>query len=45
MIPARFEPVAFGFVLSALMSLIVSGIATFRTAGPVDGFLGLWTGA
>jgi hypothetical protein len=28
MIPARFAPVLFGFVLSALMSLLVSGIAT-----------------
>ncbi|WP_341912487.1 DUF2798 domain-containing protein [Ferrovibrio terrae] len=45
MIPARFEPVAFGFVLSALMSLLVSGIATFRTAGLAENFLWLWTGA
>lgn len=41
----RFAPVLFGFVLSALMSLIVSGIATFRNAGPVDGFVSLWLGA
>ena len=41
----RFAPVLFGFVLSALMSLIVSGIATFRNAGPVDGFITLWFGA
>jgi hypothetical protein len=45
MIPARFEPAAFGFVLSALMSFVVSGIATLRTAGLVEGFLGLWIGA
>lgn len=45
MIPARFAPVVFGFVLSALMSFIVSGIATFRTAGPVDGFSSLWIAA
>ena len=45
MISARFAPVVFGFVLSALMSLLVSGIATFRTAGPVDGFTGLWISA
>ena len=38
----RFAPALFGFVLSALMSLIVSGIATFRNAGPVDGFITLW---
>ena len=41
----RFAPVLFGFVLSALMSLIVSGIATFRNAGPVDEFVSLWLGA
>lgn len=45
MISARFAPVIFGFVLSALMSFIVSGIATFRTAGPVEGFPTLWIGA
>ncbi|CAG0975460.1 hypothetical protein RHIZO_01453 [Rhizobiaceae bacterium] len=42
---ARFAPVLFGFILSALMSLIVSGIATLRNAGLVDGFLDLWLGA
>lgn len=41
----RFAPVLFGFVLSALMSLIVSGIATFRNAGLVDEFFSLWLGA
>lgn len=45
MISPRFAPVVFGFVLSALMSLIVSGIATLRTAGAVDGFLALWLAA
>lgn len=43
--PARFAPVLFGFVLSALMSFVVSGIATFRNAGLVDGFFNLWVGA
>ena len=41
----RFAPALFGFVLSALMSFIVSGIATARTAGLVDGFFALWFGA
>lgn len=41
----RFAPILFGFVLSALMSLVVSGIATLRNAGPVDGFVLLWLGA
>ncbi len=38
----RYGPVLFGFLLSGLMSLIVSGIATFRAAGMVDDFLWLW---
>ncbi len=43
--PARFAPALFGFVLSGLMSLVVSGVATLRNAGPVDGVLTLWLGA
>jgi hypothetical protein len=43
--PARFAPVLFGFVLSALMSFIVSGIATARHAGFADDFLSLWVNA
>ncbi len=45
MISPRFAPVVFGFVLSALMSFIVSGIATLRAAGLQDAFLQLWLGA
>ena len=45
MIPARFAPVVFGFILSGFMSFIVSGIATIRTAGMVDGVMGLWLGS
>jgi hypothetical protein len=41
----RFAPALFGLVLSALMSFVVSGIATFRNAGLVDGFLALWINA
>jgi hypothetical protein len=43
--PARFAPVLFGFVFSALMSFIVSGIATARNAGIDDAFLALWISA
>ncbi len=43
--PARYAPVAFGFILSGLMSFIVSGIATFRSAGLVEGFASLWIGS
>lgn len=42
MIPARFAPIVFGLVLSGLMSLIVSGIATFKSTGAVEGFFSLW---
>lgn len=45
MIPARYGPVLFSLILSGVMSLLVSGVSTFR-AVPVDqGFLGLWAGA
>src|SRR5690606_6493961 len=40
--PARYAPILFGFVLSALMSLLVSGISTFRNVGLVDGFVSVW---
>ncbi len=42
MIPARYQHVLFGLILSGLMSFIVSGIATVRTVGWIDGFIGLW---
>lgn len=41
MIPAKFAPVLFGFILSGLMSCIVSGIATLRAAG-MDFTVMLW---
>jgi len=44
MIPARFAPILFGFILSGLMSLMVSGLSTFRALGLVDGFAGIWLG-
>lgn len=45
MIPARYAPIAFGFVLSGLMSLLVSGISVWRNGGPGDPMLTLWIGA
>jgi hypothetical protein len=45
MMSARFAPVLFGLVLYCMMSLLVSGIATFRTAGLIEGFARLWIGA
>lgn len=42
MIPARFAPILFGFILSGLMSCMVSGIAMLRALGLVDGLFGQW---
>jgi hypothetical protein len=44
MIPARFAPILFGFILSGLMSCMVSGLSTFRTLGLINGFVGHWLG-
>ena len=44
MIPARFAPILFGFILSGLMSCMVSGLSTLRTLGLIDGFMGAWIG-
>jgi hypothetical protein len=44
-IPRKLEPYLFGLVLSGLMSFVVAGISTWRAAGLVDGFVGLWMGA
>ena len=45
MIPQRFAPVLFGFILSGLMSLLVSGISTLHARGWSAGFVGVWAGA
>ncbi len=42
MIKRKHEPIVFGFILSALMSCLVAGIATPRALGPTAGFMGLW---
>lgn len=41
-LPKRSAPALFGFILSGLMSLLVSGIATYRAAGLDPGFVGMW---
>jgi len=43
--PSRFANILFGFILSALMSFLVSGIATLRNAELDDTFLRLWMDA
>lgn len=42
MLTAKHEPLVFGFILSGLMSFLVSGISTLRAAGLGAGFLDLW---
>jgi hypothetical protein len=45
MIPARFAPLLFGFILSGMMSLVVSGLSTLRALGPTPDFMARWMGA
>jgi len=42
MIPARYAQVLFAFILSLLMSFIITAIATYRTIGPEMSFLVTW---
>lgn len=41
-LPRWTEPYAFGLMLTMMMSLVVSGIATLLNVGPVAGFLAFW---
>ncbi|MDH4416717.1 DUF2798 domain-containing protein [Acidovorax sp. HMWF029] len=45
MIPARYAPLLFSLILSGTMSLLVSGIATYRSLPPHQGFVGPWMSA
>jgi Protein of unknown function (DUF2798) len=45
MFPKKLAPVLFGFILSGLMSLLVSGISTFRVTGLIPEFPSLWVSA
>ncbi|MDI4632933.1 DUF2798 domain-containing protein [Pelomonas sp. V22] len=45
MIAKRFAPLLFGLILSGLMSLLVSGLSTWRALGLASGFLQLWASA
>jgi hypothetical protein len=42
MLPKRSAPALFGLILSGLMSLLVSGISTYRAVGLGEGFADLW---
>lgn len=45
MIPKKYGPQLFSLILSGLMSLMVSGISTFRVTGLVSNFTNLWSSA
>ena len=45
MIPARYGPVLFSLLLSGMMSLLVSGVATWRALPTHQAFLASWMGA
>ena len=45
MLPQQLAPVLSGLILSGLMSLLVSGISTYRTVGFGEGYAALWVGA
>lgn len=41
-LPARFEPLLFSLLLSGMMSLLVSAVATWHSLGMPPGFVGVW---
>lgn len=45
MIPTKYANVLFSLILSGLMSLLVSGIATLRAVGLVEHVFTLWMSA
>ncbi|WP_371228712.1 DUF2798 domain-containing protein [Pseudomonas sp. QE6] len=45
MIARRYSPLLFALILSGVMTLLVSGLSTFRAIGLAPGFARLWLGA
>ena len=45
MIPARYAPILFGFLLSGFMSAMVSAIAIYRSLEVGGAFFSTWLGA
>lgn len=45
MFSKQFAPALFGLILSGLMSLLVSGISTYRAVGLATQFPALWSTA
>ena len=44
-LPKRYEPIAFGFLLSGFMSLMVSGLSAWSALGLGPGLFGAWMAA
>jgi Protein of unknown function (DUF2798) len=44
-LPAKYNFVAMPFVLSVMMSFIISGVSTLRALGLAEGFFSKWMGA
>lgn len=44
-LPARYAAVVMPFILSVLMTFVVSGIATLKALGPTVEFLQTWPGS
>lgn len=45
MLPRQMAPALFGLILSGLMSLLVSGISTYRAVGFGESYAGVWVNA
>jgi hypothetical protein len=45
MIPRTYAPALFGLILSGLMSLLVSGVSTYRALGLIEDIVSIWTSA
>lgn len=45
MLPKKIEPILFGWLLSGVMSLLVSGISTYRATGIDQEFGRHWIGS
>ncbi|WP_207882958.1 DUF2798 domain-containing protein [Pseudomonas sp. 30_B] len=45
MIARRYSPLLFALILSGVMTLLVSGLSTFRAVGLVPDLTQLWLGA
>jgi len=45
MIARRYAPLLFALILSGVMTLLVSGLSTWRAVGTIPVFAQLWLGA